>query len=103
CVPTGMKAGVCTGPWGVPRTPARAAPERASTRKGKAEAGGAAMGRSLAVGLALARAHALALALLLGLELRPVALRLAAVAMAEVGVLLHEAVSGLAVGEGLGA
>src|SRR5690606_27904174 len=89
-----MKAGVRTGPCGVCRTPARAAPERASTRKEK-PAGRAAMAASLAVGLAVARAHALALALLLRLELRPVALRLAAVAMAEVGVLLHEAVSGL--------
>ena len=26
----GMKAGVCTGPWGVRKVPARAAPERAS-------------------------------------------------------------------------
>jgi hypothetical protein len=35
CVPTTMKAGVRTSPWGVANRPARAAPERASRRKEK--------------------------------------------------------------------
>ena len=34
-VPTTMKAGVRTSPWGVAKRPARAAPARASRRKEK--------------------------------------------------------------------
>ncbi len=33
CVPTGMKAGVSTAPWGSVSVPARAAPAVASRRK----------------------------------------------------------------------
>src|SRR5574344_1448823 len=35
CVPTGMKAGVCTVPWAVWKTPARAIPQRAWVSKAK--------------------------------------------------------------------
>jgi len=38
CVPTGMKAGVSTGPCGVTKTPARAAPAVESIRKAKGDA-----------------------------------------------------------------
>jgi hypothetical protein len=39
-VPTGMKAGVWMGPWGVENRPARAAPQRAWRVKQKGACGG---------------------------------------------------------------